>query len=340
MRRRRPGDGEPTRPVDREPGQPVDGEPTRRFDGVLARLVATVLALYPRPIRERYGAEIADLLTHSPTPVRDLADVTWCALADRVVRGAQALTLARARTGVFILAKLLLIPLGLTIALLVLMVAAGPPLNLMVALDIDVERTASMVHSLSILPLGLLAWWLGRRLGRSGAVPAAWALAPTALAVGLLALAALPGVGVILGETPDSATLAILCWSAGTAVTCRLLRTALVHRRVARAWLTGLGGGLVLLTLSTIGYVWSAIDAARAPRGSAPYWYLSAISGIDPGLVDDTHLQLADAVALLPSVLTACTVYAFALTAGAVGASGAAITADQGRKKAPSRLAS
>ncbi|MFC6020275.1 hypothetical protein ACFP2T_29410 [Plantactinospora solaniradicis] len=295
-----------------------DGAPVRLVHTVLARLVDTVLALYPRPIRERYGPEIADLLTHSPTPVRDLADVTWCALWDRVVRGAQALSMARARTGVLALARLLLIPLGLTIALLVLMVATGPVLNLMVALGIDVERTASMIHSLSLLPVGLLAWWLGRRLGRTGAVPAAWALAPTALAVGLLAIAALPGVGVVLGETPGSSTLAVLCWSAGTAVTCRLLRTAVERGRVARAWLTGVVGGLVLLTLSTIGYVWSSIDAVRAPRGSAPYWYLSAISGIDPGLVDNTYLQLSDAVALLPSALTACTVYAFGLTGSVV----------------------
>lgn len=39
-------------------------------------LLDGVVALYPRAIRERYGEEITDLLTNSPTPVRDLGD--WC----------------------------------------------------------------------------------------------------------------------------------------------------------------------------------------------------------------------------------------------------------------------
>lgn len=49
----------------------------------MRRLHAAVLALYPPAVRERYGEEIAALLEHSRTPVRDLADVAWAALTDR-----------------------------------------------------------------------------------------------------------------------------------------------------------------------------------------------------------------------------------------------------------------
>ncbi|MEV4274872.1 hypothetical protein [Actinoplanes xinjiangensis] len=52
----------------------------------MRRLHAAVLALYPRAVRERYGEEIAALLEQSGTPVRDLADVAWAALTDRVER--------------------------------------------------------------------------------------------------------------------------------------------------------------------------------------------------------------------------------------------------------------
>jgi hypothetical protein len=50
----------------------------------MRRLRAAVLALYPRRVRQRYGEEIRALLEHSPTPVRDLTDVAWCALGDRI----------------------------------------------------------------------------------------------------------------------------------------------------------------------------------------------------------------------------------------------------------------
>ncbi|MDG4788650.1 hypothetical protein O7626_22450 [Micromonospora sp. WMMD1102] len=271
-------------------------------------LVRAALALYPQAIRERYGKEIGDLLANSPTPLADLADVARCALRDRAGWHAGAITLAGVRTGGLAVAKLLLAPLGFVIALLVLMFAAGPVLNTLVALGVNVERTASVVHSLAVIPVGLLGWWLGRRLGHRRPISGPWLVAPTALAIGLLALTTLPGVGVVLGETPSSSALAILGWYAGVVMLCSPLRALVGRGRLGAAWLTGTAGGLVLLTLSTAAYVWSALDPVRAPRGSAPYWYFSALSGIDPGLVDAGYLQLADAVKLLPAVLTICTV--------------------------------
>ncbi|MET7425778.1 hypothetical protein [Dactylosporangium sp. NPDC005555] len=50
----------------------------------MRRLHAAVLALYPPAVRERYGEEVAVLLEQSRTPVRDLADVAWSALTDRM----------------------------------------------------------------------------------------------------------------------------------------------------------------------------------------------------------------------------------------------------------------
>jgi hypothetical protein len=77
------------------------------------RLVHVVLALYPRRVRDRYGAEIIELLTHSPTPGRDLADVAWCALADR---GA-SLTMSHTRPQLLRLTGLLAAPLASGVAL-------------------------------------------------------------------------------------------------------------------------------------------------------------------------------------------------------------------------------
>lgn len=46
-------------------------------------LARALLRLYPAPVRARYGDEMADLLARSVTPLRDLADLLWCALIER-----------------------------------------------------------------------------------------------------------------------------------------------------------------------------------------------------------------------------------------------------------------
>ncbi|RKE12190.1 hypothetical protein [Catellatospora citrea] len=42
-----------------------------------------MLRLYPAPVRARYGDEMTDLMARSVTPLRDLADLLWCALIER-----------------------------------------------------------------------------------------------------------------------------------------------------------------------------------------------------------------------------------------------------------------
>lgn len=48
------------------------------------RLIAAVLAVYPPALRDRYGPEIADLVSGSGRPWRDLTDVIWNATLERI----------------------------------------------------------------------------------------------------------------------------------------------------------------------------------------------------------------------------------------------------------------
>ena len=273
------------------------------------RLIRAVLACYPRPVRQRYGAEIADLLANSPTLVRDLADVLRCALHDQITRRPGAPAMVRARAQARTLGLLVLAPSGFLFATLVLFGVAGYAMNVLSGpAGLPVTDPFPVVCSLATVLAALLAGWTGRRLGRRRALVAAAFTGPAGFAVGLLAVAALPILGEVLGETRSAATLAVALWSVGMAGLGHLLRRQLRLGRTVVARLGALAGGLAVLTLSIVGYVLSAVEPARAPRGQAMYWYLSAVSGIDPGLVDRAHLQLADEVKFLPVVLTACTV--------------------------------
>jgi hypothetical protein len=292
-----------------------------------------VVGLYPRTIRERYGEEISDLLVNSPTPVRDLADVAWCALRDRISQQTEPMTMLRARAGALTLAKLLLIPLGFAIALVALTPVLGPMQFTLEGLGISLGQPESPGYGiLGVLPVGLLAWWLGRRLGQAGTIAAGWALVPAALALSMIAMAGVPGPGMILGETASSSMLATLCWGVGLAALGLLVRNLMHRNRVAAGWTAGIGGGLLVLTLSTATYVFSggAISLALPPdfsavpvvsREHAPYWYLGLISGIypDDAGVSGDFIMLSDAVKALPAVHTLCTIFTLALIAAATG---------------------
>lgn len=300
-------------------------------------LVAGVVRLYPRAIRDRYGEEITDLLTASPTPVRDLADVARCALSDRISQQTETMRMDRARAVALTLVTLLLIPLGLMIPLMMLGSVLAPLQFSLGGLGTSLGRAESPAYGiLAVLPVGLLAWWLGRRLGRTGKIVAGWAVVPVALAVSMIAMASVPGAGMILGETPSSSVLATLCWCAGITALGLLLRNLLERGRVASAWIAGTGVGLIVLTLSTATYVLSGGSMIGLPPGldippdnpypiavvsreQAHYWYLGLISGIYPdeaGLAGGFML-LSDAAKALPAVHTLCTVFTLALIAAA-----------------------
>ncbi|GAA1650092.1 hypothetical protein ACFQY4_23560 [Catellatospora bangladeshensis] len=275
-----------------------------------ARLARAVLALYPRRVRERYGDEIAGLLANSPRPWRDLADVARAALGERLSGGRAALAQARARTVLWHLVRLMLMPAALTVVLVALMAATGPVLFL-ADRWVDAERGASVAYALMVLPAALLAWPAGLLLGRSTRLAAPWLAVPVTLALGLLAIAAVPGVGMVLGESLPGAAAAIAVWCAGAAALARWSATlSRVRAAAARVF-----GTVLLLEAATIAYVLTALAPVRAPRHLAAWWFPSAISGVDPGLVDGAYLQLSDAIKFLPAMLAVCTVFALTVTA-------------------------
>jgi hypothetical protein len=63
--------------------------------------VRTLLRLFPRRFRERYGDEIADLMRHSDRPARDVADLLTTALSLRI-RGAFGVLAVAAGAGVVV----------------------------------------------------------------------------------------------------------------------------------------------------------------------------------------------------------------------------------------------
>lgn len=285
-----------------------------------ARLIRLAVSLYPRRVRDRYGDELTDLLEQSTTPGRDLADVIWCALTDRggAADPKEVPIMSRIRAAALTVAKLLCAPIVCALVLVVLMAALGAALNVgfqsgLLTFENGTERLVQNAYAAMVLPAGLIIWWLGRRLGRGPAPTRSGVVVPVGLALGFAAFALIPEVGQALGEDPPSSVLAAACWCAGLIVLLRI-RTALVAAgRGALAAVTATLGSLVVLQLSCIGYVLTALPPERAPRQYAMLWYPSVMSGIDPGLVDDGYLQLADAMKLGPAVLTLSTVLALAV---------------------------
>ncbi|MDI1463626.1 hypothetical protein QEZ54_21825 [Catellatospora sp. KI3] len=278
----------------------------------MRRLATLALALYPRRIRDRYGDEIAGLLRDSPRPWRDLADVAWCALGDRITHRAETFTMARARTTALRTAWLLASPAALTAVLAAFMAAAGPLLLLAERFTRVDEHAAHTAYAVMVLPAAALAALLGARTGRRG-VARPWLAVPAAMAVGLVAIASVPDAGQILGEHTGASAAAIALWAAGTAVLARL---GLALRGRWR-WPVQVLGALAVLELATMAYVLISLDAVRAPRQYAPLWYPTAMTAQDSGVVDGAYLQLADVIKILPAMLTVCTVFVLAVSAAA-----------------------
>jgi hypothetical protein len=290
-----------------------------------ARLIRAALSLYPADIRQRYGDELADLLTQSPTPGRDLADVTWCALTER--RETLTMSGARVRAGALTLFKVLIAPFAFGMLLLTLMLVTGQILNLAHGAGFIPDEPYELpgiggmqwldpiFFAATVVPAALIVAWLGRRLGRTDQITAPAVVVPVALTLGFAAVAGLPGVGQALGETMPAAMAAATVW--GVTIIALIVVVAALREdgRRALANLTAIVGAFIVLQLSCITYVVTAISADRAPRQHALWWYLSMISGIDPGLVDGANQQLADAMKGGPAVLTLCTVFALAVTA-------------------------
>ncbi|MFG2040660.1 hypothetical protein [Dactylosporangium sp. NPDC048998] len=264
----------------------------------MSRVVRLVLALYPRAVRDRYGAEIADLLAHSRRPVRDLADVARCALAER----ARGLTYARLRPHLDATAGLVVAPVAFAGAylaffflcqcLLLAAAAAGAPVG---------GEAAGVVQAAATLPVAAGAIWLARH----ARLPFSAALAPTALTAGTLPLALLLAPAGM--SWPTAAALG--CWwvtiGALSTVAVALVRRG--HRR--RAVLTMALGGLVACELAVAVYSLAVFGSPSRAFGTYPVTVL----GIDPRVIGDPAGRVADALTILPALLTACTAYALGL---------------------------
>ncbi|MFC7247120.1 hypothetical protein ACFQO7_31985 [Catellatospora aurea] len=277
------------------------------------RLVRGVLAVYPRSIRERYGDEVADMLVHSPRPARDLADVAWCALSDRLSQRPETMTMAEARSRTFTLATIMAAPVVFGAALLVALSAV-----IMVFNNVDPGagyQTVAIASAAMLVPVALLALWWGRRMGRTRLIAAPGLVVPLALAAAVTLVWTVPSIpmaGESLGESLLATIPATATWCLGL-MGLITVRAKLREGGRLMAVLVTAFGGLMVLELSTIANVLSVLDAHAAPRKDALWWYPATISGYDPGLVFGTNDMLHDAVGVLPAVLTLCTVFSLSL---------------------------
>lgn len=274
------------------------------------RLIRAVLAVYPRRVRERYGEELSDMLAGSPHPLRDLADVARCALADRLTEPIRSRpTMSSIRQPVLTLVKLVIAPLAFGIGMLMLTMVTGPLGNL-----IPLPEHAHMAaYSLAVAPVALVALWLGRSMARTERISYPVVVAPVAMTLGIIGFARIPdpGPGQALGERFTGTVAATVVWCIGLIVLMTAARALSGSR--ARVWTVGLLGGFVLLELACIAYMLAAVTPDEAPRHYALWWYPSMISGVDPGLVMGSPYMLQDLMKGLPAVLTVSTFFALSL---------------------------
>jgi hypothetical protein len=279
-------------------------------------LVRAALALYPRGVRERYGAEIADLLAHSPAPVRDLADVTWCALTDR----GGSLTVSQLRPHLTRLAGLLAAPLLFGLAMVAL---ASVALTGLAALEdsghlVDV-RFVRVLLAATVVPVGAIAVWLARRIGRGGRIAAPGFVVPAALALGIGTVASLPYLGGTLGEARAATLVSSACWCAATAALATGCGALIRRRRTGAAGIALVLGGLTVVDLACAVYLSIAPSSADPHLLSTLGAYPALLVGVGSGPVGDPAGELAETLKGLPQVLTVCTAFALTLTAAVAG---------------------
>ena len=132
---------------------------------------------------------------------------------------------------------------------------------------------------------------------------------PTSLTAGILAIANLPIVGDMLGDTRSATVLSTLCWCAAT-LTLGIAITVLIrqgHTGIAAAILVI--GGLVTLELTSALYASAARPIAADGVSAFSVWPLSVGGFADPSRISTS------APGSLPAILTMCTTYALARAA-------------------------
>ena len=269
------------------------------------RVARVLLAMYPPAIRDRYGDEIADLLARSSRPVRDLADVAWCALIEQ----GSLMSLPRMRARLPQVAKLLAVAPLLTMALLGATMA-----GMFTAAAID-HSLVEAGMAIAVVPVAVAAVWLGRRVSGTAATGGRLLCVPALLAVSILAMSSVPGPGETFGENRSGVALTLAIWW--------LLLTGLVFgvRRLAATAtapvtvLVAALAGFALLGLAFTAYG-STVTHANTDL-AAHLWYASALTSYDFGL-PGAAVESSEELKLLPALLTVCTGFGLAV-AGAAG---------------------
>jgi hypothetical protein len=205
-----------------------------------ATLIRLAVKLYPEPIRERYGAEVTDLLAGSTRLWRDLADVARCALGEWLAMS----TWADLRC----LAWLVAAPFGFVVA--TVFVAAGP--GTLVPPVANYAGIASgdtaffVVLAMCAALICAEAIWFGRRLARSFVAPTV--TVPVALALGTVAMHVVVGYWYPV-------VLPALAWCAA------MIALGLLRRRM---WVL-VAGGVAVPALSSVLYVAAGAEWSGAP---------------------------------------------------------------------------
>jgi hypothetical protein len=267
----------------------------------VSRAVRLVIAMYPRHVRDQYGPEIADLLAHSRRPLRDLADVARCALAERM----QALTYARLRPYVDATTGLIAAPMAFAGVYLVFytlcawtFAAAG--VSLAAAGVSLTAESARVVPAAAALPVAAGAIWLAGH----ARLPFTSALSPAGLTVGVLTVMLLV---TDTGRWPMAA--AVGCWGVMTG-TLSTVAVALVRRGRRRGAVLAMAfGGILACELAIAVYGLLVFDSVSVAIAAYPLTSL----GIDPELMGDPTGRVADAITILPALLTSSTAYALGL---------------------------
>ncbi|GAA0714227.1 hypothetical protein Drose_25615 [Dactylosporangium roseum] len=276
-----------------------------------ATLIRLAMAIYPAPVRDRYGAELTDLLAHSTRPWRDIADVSRSALTEQ----AATWTWTRTRPQLRRMAWLAAAPLGfgltaLTLALGALMIATT------YAKDGGYDVSPAVLNvpiALSVLAVCGAIVALTLPIPRQHHIVAPVLTVPASLTVGILAIANLPIAGDVLSESRSATLLSALCWCAAM-LTLGVAITVLIRRgRTGIAVAVLVVGGLATLELTSVLY------AIAARRVAADWVSLFSVWPLSVGGIADPPWISTHALKVLPALLAMCTTFALTLvTASAV----------------------
>lgn len=271
-----------------------------------ARLIRLALDLYPAAVRDRYGAEISELLAGSTQPWRDLADVGRAALGERLSEWRRTRTTASTLRGAGVqvrrLAWIATVPWGLSLAsMLVATVLVGLVRFFGFLGVLPVTPTVDTIASVVAFAMVCAeAAWFADRRARLARPVAAVVTVPAALALGTVALLEL------LGTNPNGLTAAAVVWCAATAALG--VASLFLARRGRRglALVVPVVGGAVALDVSCA--IWITAVHPVASAWLAPIVWPVALSG----LARSSGGGIVGALSV-PAVLTLCTAYALPL---------------------------